>query len=478
MSSPLLCCLCRLHWAYRGCALLLLCATTSVSLPAQTFTVLHTLNGTNGESAFAAMVQATDGNFYGTSINGGNFYGNVFRVTTTGTVGTLHAFCSQSGCPDGEFLWGSLVQATDGEFYGTTAGGGANAAGTVFKITRSGTLTTLYSFDGTDNSGPESGLIQATDGDLYGTTTNGGPNSAGTVFKITTGGALTTLYTFCLQSGCPDGQYPSASLAQATNGEFYGTTWGGGANAAGTVFKITSSGTLTTLHSFDGTDGSGPYATLVQASDGVFYGTTGAGGASNAGTIFEITPSGAFTTLHSFDGTDGSTPFAGLVQATDGDLYGTAADGGAGGSGTVFKITSEGTLTTLYSFCTSPYLPCPDGQFPSGGLIQATDGTFYGTTNSGGYPTNAGIVFSLSVGLGPFVETQTSSGIVGGTVRILGANLAGSTRVTFNGTAAAFKVVSASLITATVPAGASTGFVSVVTPSGVLKSNQKFRVTP
>src|SRR5208283_4124834 len=173
-----------------------------------------------------------------------------------------------------------------------------------------------------------------------------------------------------------DGQYPEAGLVQATNGEFYGTTFEGGANGDGTVFKITPSGTLTTLHSFDNTDGSWIIAGLVQATNGDFYGTTFEGGASDncrggCGTIFKITPSGTLTTLHSFDNTDGSNPQAGLVQATNGKFYGTASGGGANDFGTVFKITPNGTLTTLHSF--NFYT---DGD-PLAGLVQATNGDFY-----------------------------------------------------------------------------------------------------
>ncbi len=163
------------------------------------------------------------------------------------------------------------------------------------------------------------------------------------VFTITPTGALTTLYSFCLQSGCSDGAYPYAGLVLASDGNFYGTTTGGGTNYDGTVFKITTSGTLTTVHSFDGTDGSVPYAGLVQAIDGNFYGTTYNGGDGNdcnngCGTIFKITLSGTVTTLHNFDGADGELPYGGLMQAPSGFLYGTTSAGGSYGDGTVFRL--------------------------------------------------------------------------------------------------------------------------------------------
>src|ERR1022692_367381 len=214
--------------------------------------------------------------------------------------------------------------------------------------------------------------------------------------------------------------------------------------------------TLTTLFSFDGTHGQQPAGTLVQATNGDLYGTTYAGGANNGGgTVFKITPGGTLTTLYNFcsqtNCTDGATPYAWLVQAANGDLYGTTYAGGANnGGGTVFKITPGGTLTTLYSFCSQS--GCTDGGSPYAGLVQDTNGDFYGTTADGG---GSGTVFRLSVGLGPFVKTQPPNGKVGAAVEILGTNLTGATSLSFNGTAAVFTVVSPTLITTTVPAGAS-----------------------
>jgi uncharacterized repeat protein (TIGR03803 family) len=271
------------------------------------------------------------------------------------------------------------------------------------------------------------------------------------------------------------------------NFAFYGTTWGGGAYGVGTVFKIIPGRTLTTLHSFDGTDGSDfPGSGVVQATDGNLYGTT-VNNPSGLGTVFKMTPVGALTTLHTFDGTDGQYPYAGLVQATDGNLYGTTFFGGAAPPncgtavgnlpcGSVFKITREGTLTTLYSFC--PQTPCTDGTAPLAGLMQATNGNFYGTSSGGG-TYNDGTIFRLSARLGPFVETLPSSGKVGTAVTILGNNLTGSTSVTFNGKSATFTVNSTgTAIKTTVPSGATTGKVKVTTPSRTLTSNLNFRVTP
>jgi uncharacterized repeat protein (TIGR03803 family) len=396
----------------------LLWATAAVALPAPTFTLLHTFTQKHGAGPEAALIQATDGNFYGTTIYGGiNGDGTIFRITPSGRLTTIYSFCSQPNCMDGAIPYAGLVQGTDGNFYGTTREGGPLGYGTVFKITPGGTLTTLHSFDCTDGCYPGAPLVRDTEGNFYGTTLGGGSKGFGTVFKITSGGKLTTEYSFCSQSYCTDGTWPG-SLVQATDGDFYGTTFYGGSrlvcgrNGCGTIFKITPSGALTTLHKFNYTTGSGPNA-LIQANNGKFYGTTYTGGANGIGTVFKITPRGTLTTLHSFDGLDGSAPGAGLVQATNGKFYGTTASGGAtdtcnppSGCGTVFKITGKGTLTTLYSFCAPGGGTCPEGYSPAAALVQGTDGKFYGTTVFGGNYNHSrpcmygcGTVFRLSVGL-------------------------------------------------------------------------------
>jgi uncharacterized repeat protein (TIGR03803 family) len=479
------------------CALLVLCNATAISSRAQTYVTLHSFNTTDGNDPLGALVQGLDGNFYGSTHSGGAFnQGTIFKISPGGTLTTLHSFCAQSSCPDGRDVGAPLALGTDGNFYGTTSSGGANGYGTVFKITRAGALTTLYSFcaqtNCNDGNGPEAGLVQGTDGNFYGTTYAGGVSALGTVFKITGAGALTTLYSFCpLGFSCADGIAPVAGLVQGTDGNFYGTTTSGGSHSGGTVFKITPGGILTTLYSFcvlaSCADGYNPFeAVLVQGADGNFYGTTSAGGVNSGGlgTVFKITPRGALTTLYSFcalnNCTDGITPYTGVVQGTDGNFYGTTTSGGSdlvSGYGTVFKITGTGTLTTLYSFCPLGF-SCTDATSPNAGLVQGTNGTFYGTATSGGAHDD-GTVFSLAVvGLGPFVETRPTSGKVGAKVIILGTNLTGATRVSFNGTAATFTVVSGSEIKTTVPAGATSGKVKVATSGGTFSSNVAFRVKP
>ena len=386
-----------------NCVVLVFCAAMAIAAPAQVLTTLHSFDGSDGESLYAGLIQATDGNFYGTTGQGGAYYnGSVFKITPSGTLTTLYSFCSQTNCVDGSGPLAGLVQASNGNFYGTTEFGGtsgncSNGCGTIFRITPSGTLTVFHSFDNADGATPFAGLMQAADGNFYGTTYGGGVDGYGTVFKITPSGTLTTLHGF----RGPDGNRPVAGLIQATDGNFYGTTLVGGAYGAfgyGTVFKLTPSGTLTTLYSFctqpGCADGWNPHAGVIQATDGDFYGTTDGAGAYGDGTVFKITPNGTLTTVHSFDGTDGASSWAGLVQATDGNFYGTTSTGGTYndycryGCGTVFKITPSGTLTTLHSFNYA------DGYMPLAGLVQATDGNFYGTTYGGG-SYGAGAVFRL-----------------------------------------------------------------------------------
>lgn len=462
---------------------LLFCLATAISSSAQTFTTLVDFDQTNGATPLAAMTQGFDGNLYGTTLDGGVAErGIFFKLTTSGQLTTLYSFCAQMNCADGEYPYSVLMQDQSGNSWGTTKGGPPYGSGTIFKITPAGTETTVYGFSGTDGALPEAGLTLGTDGNFYGTTSSGGLNDGGTVFKITPAGTLTTLHNFDFS----DGNNPSSALVQASNGDFYGTTlFSGGAGGGGTVFKITAAGSLTTLHNFcskpNCADGEFPDGTLIQAANGDLYGTTSAGGSvsgcnnANCGTLFSISQAGKLTTLYNFCSEsncfDGGQPVVGLVQGTDGDFYGATTCCGANNDGTVFKINSAGKFTLLHTF------DATDGASPNGGLMQDTNGTFYGTTataGTGGY----GTVFSLSTGLGAFVKTSPSSGAVGASVIILGNNLTGATSVSFNGTAAAFSVVSDSEIETTVPAGASTGAVKVVVGKKTLNSNTRFRVTP
>ncbi len=475
----------------------LICSRAS----SQTFTALASFDTTDGTLPATPLVQAVNGNFYGTTPLGGQHgMGVVFEVTPSGTLTLVYSFCSRSNCSDGFDPNAALVVGANGNLYGTTTAGGAYCpgdlnlgCGTVFEITPAGKLTTLYKFCAvrsscTDGAYPEARLLLGSDGNFYGTTYQGGANGSGTVFKITPTGKLTTLYSFCSLSNCADGEYPITGVVES-NGKFYGTTYDGGTAlcpffnntfGCGTIFSITSQGAMTTLYNF-GTDAGLLQAPLAVGKNGKLYGTSADGGTGNCnygcGTVFDITPTGAFTTLYSFctKGTnycpDGAYPIADVVQATDGNLYGTTETGGDGGGGTIFNVTSQGAVATLYSLTPS------DGYMSEGGLLQATDGNLYGTTNGGG-TTNQGTVFRFSMGLAPFVEPVPTGGRVGARVLILGNNLTGTTSVSFNGTSAQFSVVSNTELTTTVPTGATSGTISVVTPSGTLGSNVKFRVIP
>src|ERR1700722_10829429 len=241
------------------CILFLLCAAAAITSPAATkFKSLVSFNGTNGRHPnLTAVVQGLDGNLYGTTeIGGTNNAGTVFKITPGGTLATIYNFCAQSNCPDGAKPEAGLILATDGNFYGTTVAGGTIGAGTVFKITPAGKLITLYNFCSqsgcVDGLNPDAPVFQGTDGNFYGTTKLGGKHGcggchgAGTAFKITPAGKLTTIYNFCAQSNCDDGANPTTGLVQGTDGNFYGTTLDGGTKGAGTVFKMTPKGVLTT----------------------------------------------------------------------------------------------------------------------------------------------------------------------------------------------------------------------------------------
>lgn len=395
-------------------AVILLWAATAISSPAQTLSTLVSFDESNGANPyFGSLIRGADGDFYGTTDGGGiHGDGTVFKITAAGKLTTLHRFV---GYPtEGAFPYGGLILASNGDFYGTTIGGGSAGYGTIFEVTPTGTFTTLYEFcaetNCADGALPYSGLVQGANGNLYGTTWQGGAQGAGSVFEITQQGILTTLHSFCPRSQCADGNSPYAGLVQATSGNFYGTTVEGGYNGgyAGTVFEITPTGMLTTLYNFCSqpgcADGQAPVAALIQAADGNFYGSTVQGGTNGRGTIFRITTEGHLTTLHSFTGTDGGGPEGALIQTAKGNFYGTTAAGGFGncsdnyGCGTVFEITPAGTLTNLYSFCSEP--GCSDGENPLGGLVQASGGELYGTACGGGNGSTPGCASADGVGFG------------------------------------------------------------------------------
>ncbi|HZM05034.1 MAG TPA: choice-of-anchor tandem repeat GloVer-containing protein [Candidatus Saccharimonadales bacterium] len=345
---------------------------------------VYSFTGTsNGAAPRASLIQASDGYYYGTTSAGGaDGGGTIFRLSTNGAFSSLFSFSGTNGSSPSA----ALVQAADGNLYGTTEYGGAYSSGTVFRISTNGVFASVYSFYSVTGYYPASSLVQASDGYLYGTTEDGGVDGEGTIFRISTSGVFTSLYSFTGTSGA----YPVAALIQGSDGNLYGTAVNGGAYGSGTVFQFGTNGSMVTLHSFTGNDGAYPSGSLLQAGNGNLYGTTQNGGTNGSGTVFQISTSGAFTSLYYFTGAnDGGFPGAGMIQAGNGNLYGTTVNGGIGGNGTIFQITTNGALTSLYSFTGGS-----DGAYPVASLLQASNGQLYGTTSSGGVSgTSSGTVF-------------------------------------------------------------------------------------
>ncbi len=380
-------------------------SVASVTPTGITLTSLYSFTGGNDGGNPNGLIQATNGFFYGTTAYGGTYAsGMVFQMASNGAPTALYSF---TGGNDGAFPFAAPAQGADGNFYGTTFQGGGLGNGSAFEVTPGGALTTLYSFTGgKDGEDPETALIQGRDGNFYGTAIAGGANGHGDLFRLPLSGALTNLHSF---TGGSDGSSPAGILVQGPDGNFYGTTSNGGTNGNGVVFKASANGAILWSLSFNLTNGANPQAGLAQGNDGNFCGTTAGGGANGDGTIFKITTNGVLTTLYSFSNlanatnSDGAAPRSALVLGGDGNFYGTTANGGPYGNGTVFQITSTGALTTLAWFDGF------NGANPDSALVQGTDGDFYGTTASGG-AADAGVIFRLSVPLPLAFQKITQTG--------------------------------------------------------------------
>ena len=400
-------------------------------------TPLHLFAGTDGANPNSTLILAKDGNYYGVTADGGlgGGPGVVYQIASNGTFGVFHDFTTAEGGFPRE-----ITQARNLDFYTVTSTTGSNAQTediNVDQIMPDGTLTLAGGFSYATIGGlstPIQGI--GTDNSLYGVAEAGGANGEGFVYRLVTDG-LESLHDFA--AGGSDGAGPTAPLVQDREGNFYGTTQGGGAFGNGTVFELSADGTtFTTLHSFDAldanyenNDGAAFNGALIVGSDGNLYGTAQAGGANNMGTVFQVAPGQVpdFTVLHTFSAkdptaftnADGGHPDSSLVQGNDGAFYGTAFDSGANRTGTVYRITSDGQYMTLYNFSAfSSARTNTDGANPTGGLIQGNDTFFYGATFNGGpAPTSGtvtqgvGVVYQLRVL--PIITSATTEEVTAGT---------------------------------------------------------------
>jgi uncharacterized repeat protein (TIGR03803 family) len=449
------------------------------------YTYPNTDTNDSGILASSVLSQGRDGNLYSTiQTNGTYTFGTIYKITTGGAYSVVYDFCAEGGsCTStGAYPDGGVSLGFDGNLWGTTQNGGKDGAGTVFKLTPEGALTRMYSFTNEkDDSAPPFTVLQGQDGSFYGVSAAEYEFQYGAFFKLSTGGAIAA-HPFDFTNGA----LPNLPV-QGTDGNFYGTTYLGGDATCrcGVIYKATPGGAITVLHKFTGFDGDSydggfPVGILAEGTDGNFYGTTyegGNNGTDNGGVVFRITPAGVYTIIHSFEAAathDGQHPRSGLILATDGNFYGTTTNGGKAGYGTVYKTTPAGKVTVVYSFCT---VSCYDGFAPTTALVQHTNGSFYGNTSGN---SNGGSVFySLNAGLPAFAKLVTWTADVGATVQILGAGFTATTAVYFDGKPAAkVDVVSPTYLTATVPAGALSGSVTVKTANATLKSDREFLVKP
>jgi len=363
------------HAAITTLAVTMVCFLLMTPAPAQTYQVIHYFGGgESGANPWAGLVRDRAGNFYGTTPNGGNEYGDVFKLSKVGSNWLLTPLHDFEGDTDGAGPYSSLVIGPDGNLYGATVAGGINdtCCGTVFKLTPPATVckttlcpwteTILYRFQGgNDGQGVYGGITFDQAGNIYGTTTNGGGNG-------------------CTGPGC------------------------------GTVFKLTNSQgqwTESIIHRFDQAgDGIEPLATVTIDQAGNLYGTTAGGGSAGYGTVYELSPNGSGWTervLYSFqNGADGRKPTGAVVFDAAGNLYSNTYNGGSGGGGTIFELTPSGnnwTFNLLYSFVTA---------FNNGGpwatLVMDSAGSFYGTTYASGH--GDGSVFKLTPSNGGWIETD------------------------------------------------------------------------
>ncbi len=393
-----------------------------------TLTAIVSFAGTNGADPWTGLTRGIDGNFYGTTYYGGGVtnlagggvgLGTVYKITPAGVLTPLASFYGTNG----SYPRSRLVQASDGNFYGTTHNGGANpnpgiyssgqGYGTVFRVTPDGAQSVLASFWGTNGACPAGGLVEGPDGNLYGTTRAGGATFGqgyagfgyGSIFRITTNGALTTFYSF---TGGVAGSEPMDPMIFASDGNFYGTAFGG-QNNLGMVYRMTPLGAVSTVVSFTQDEGSST-AGLIQGTDGNLYVRTARYDLSHPGAVLRVTLNGVKTKLASLASDPYYSPARAVLEGADGNFYGTLEQAGDHNYGTIFRVTPEGAFTDLISFGLT------NGASPLTELIQGKDGALYGTAQGGGVYTNAygascGTIFRVSVPLAasPKIRTITKS---------------------------------------------------------------------
>jgi uncharacterized repeat protein (TIGR03803 family) len=379
--------------------------TMTMARPAQAqnenviYTFCSLTNCDDGAAPVSNVIMDAQGNMYGTASGyGAKGGGTVFKLEPSGTVTVLYTFCSvvvRRYCSDGSNPDSGLVRDSASNLYGTTYGGGAHGLGTVFKLSSGGTLTTLHSFNnnGADGYAPYAGLLMDSAGNLYGTTPKGGKYGAGTVYRVTPTGTENIMHSF---GATPtDGTVPEVVVPVMDRlGNLYGTTLNGGTHGDGTVFEITAGGEEFVLYNFGATktDGIIPGAGLTIDAKGNLYGATTSGGTHNEGTVFRVTHSGTETTIHSFqnNGTDGYFCQAPLVRDDAGNLYGVTVSGGQYHFGTVFEVNASGVETILHAFAGGT-----DGIYSQGELLMDSAGNLYGTTSLGGTHSE-GTVFEVT----------------------------------------------------------------------------------
>lgn len=428
-----------------GRSLLVIAAlATSITLAAAApgVRVLHSFRGADGGGP-NSLFQNSDGFFYGSTANGGedkicapDGCGTLFKVDAAGHFTLLHKFKAADGSlPTG------LVKGIDGHFYGTTMTGGqpsGGGAGTFFRMDPNGDITTLYAFVGgfacCDGGGPTARPVQASDGNFYGTTGAGGAfrdidhqGGFGTVYRFNpVTGVMAIIHSFSLADGI--GIFPNGPLIQASDGFLYGTTREGGA----TLFRVDTSGNVTLVAKLRGTQ---PLSGVIQGSDGDFYGTDE--GVPGAGSLYRVDATGKLSFVNRFDGADGYRPNYRVVQGSDGFLYGSTPEGGLLDfqGGDIFRFSTTGALRVLHSFTTAG----SEGFIPNSELFQGADGALYGVNGIGGVGGRGtifrinqralGLVASVSVNPTLLHSGQTSVGTVtlsspapvGGLVVTLGA---------------------------------------------------------